>query len=67
MTFVVDEKLPDLEDQVERSRARYTIAEKHKPKNPIEMKYSQKMQDDMVRVGSPDFEFFIKQLEDIAE
>jgi hypothetical protein len=47
MTFLAEGEerpgLPDLEDQVERSKAKYTIAERHKFKNPIEMKYSQKM------------------------
>jgi hypothetical protein len=37
------ERLPDLEDQVERSKARFAITEKQKPKNPIEMKYTQKI------------------------
>lgn len=61
------ERLPALENCVENDGYKAAINEPLYFFDQMKPKYGQKLIEDMVRIGTPEYEFYIKQVEDIAE
>ena len=62
-----NERLPALENCVENSGYKFAITEPHHPKNPLPARFGQKVIDDMIRVGTLEYENYVKVVQEVAE
>ena len=62
-----EDKLPALENFVENSAYKNAIIEPMKVKNPVPPRYGQKKLEDLIKVGSSEYESYIRSVQDIAD